>query len=176
LSNVDLNARLSANFTLGELAGTNDPTWRAAQLAGLALVPSSGPRTDTVAMRLGALARTILQPIRDHIGRPIKINSGYRCSAKNASIAGSSATSQHMLGEAADIAVPGYTDAQLYALAQWIGKSGLLFGQVIFEDKRPGTEGGAWIHVSLGAPYRAAARSGQRLLWTPTGGYQTDRS
>ena len=177
MSNIDLNTRLSANFTLGELAGTNDPTWRAAQLAGLSLVPSSGPQTDTIATRLGALARTILQPIRDHIGRPLKINSGYRCSAKNAATSGSSSTSQHMLGEAADVCVPGYTDAQLYALAQWIGKSsGIPFGQVIFEDKRPGSEGGAWIHVSLGAPYRPASRSGHRLLWTPTGGYQTDRS
>ena len=170
---IDLSEKLSSSFTLGELAGADDPTWRTAQLAGLSKVPATGPQDKTVRDRLRLLAQTILQPIRDYVGRPVRINSGYRSPEKNASIPGASKTSQHMLGEAADIAVPGMTDAQLKGLFDWIAfQSGLPFGQVIFEDNRPGAEGGAWIHVSLGAPFRTK-NSGQTLLWTPQGGYQT---
>lgn len=169
---IDLSARLSPNFTLRELAGVDDPAWRAAQMAGLLVVPAHGPR-QPVYERLATLARTILQPIRDHIERPIRINSGFRSPEKNAATPGSSKTSQHLFGEAADIAVPGYSDAQLADLATWIGTSGAFpFGQVILEDRRPGTEGGAWIHISLGAPYRAASRCGERWTWTPATGYR----
>lgn len=172
---VDLKEKLSLSFTLGELAGTDDPRWRDVQLAGLSTVPKSGPPGKTVHDRLRLLAQTILQPVRDYIGKPIRINSGYRSPAKNASVPGSSATSQHMLGEAADICVPGLTDARLRELYDWIAfVSPIPFGQVIFEDKRPDSEGGAWIHISLGAPYRTKGNR-QTLVWTPAGGYQTAR-
>jgi zinc D-Ala-D-Ala carboxypeptidase len=173
MSAIDLKEKLSTSFTLEELAGANDPKWRDAQIAGLSTVPATGPRDKTVHARLRDLARIILQPIRDHVGRPIRVNSGYRSPAKNASVPGSSKTSQHMLGEAADIAVPGFTDAQLRGLFDWIAFTSIIpFGQVIFEDKRPNEEGGAWIHVSLGAPYRTK-NTRQTLIWTPAGGYQT---
>lgn len=172
---IDLTMRLSPNFTLRELAGVEDPTWRAAQIAGLVVVPAHGPR-QPVYERLSVLARTILQPIRDHVGRAVRVNSGFRSRAKNAATPGSSASSQHMYGEAADIAIPGYSDAELSALATWIGTSGRFpFGQVIYEDRRPGAEGGAWIHVSLGAPYRSATRCGERWTWTPGDGYRRVR-
>jgi hypothetical protein len=172
---VDLTRLLSQSFRLRELAGAEDPKWRDAQLAGLLVSPAHGPR-DRVIDRLEVLARTVLQPIRDHVDRPVRINSGFRSPAKNAATPGSSASSQHMYGEAADIAIPGYSDAQLRDLADWIGTSGALpFGQVIFEDARPGTEGGAWIHVSLGTPYRAASRCGERWTWTPATGYRRVR-
>lgn len=172
MSTVDLKEKLSASFTLEELAGANDPKWRDAQIAGLSTVPSTGPKDKTVHHRLRDLAQIILQPIRDYVKRPIRINSGYRSPAKNASVPGSSKTSQHMLGEAADIAVPGFTDAQLRQLFDWIAfQSKLPFGQVGFEDKRPDAEGSAWIHVSLGAPYRVK-NSGQKFIWTPATGYK----
>lgn len=168
---LDLNRLLSPSFSIRELAGA-EGQWRDAQLAGLVVMPAHGPR-DRVVDRLEILARTVLQPIRDHVGRPVKVNSGYRSPAKNAATPGSSSTSQHMYGEAADIAIPGYSDAQLADLADWIGTSGAFaFGQVIFEDRRPGSEGGAWIHVSVGAPYRSATRCGERWTWTPGGGYR----
>lgn len=43
-----------------------------------------------------------LQRLRSSLGRPIIINSGYRCEAHNKAIGGSP-TSQHLLGKAADI-------------------------------------------------------------------------
>jgi hypothetical protein len=69
--------------------------------------------------------------------------------------------------------VPGFNDAQLKGLFDWIAFTSIIpFGQAIFEDKRPNEEGGAWIHVSLGAPYRTK-NVRQALIWTPSGGYQS---
>lgn len=45
-----------------------------------------------------------LQYLRDKIGKPIKINSAYRCESHNKAIGGSS-NSQHKIGKAADIVV-----------------------------------------------------------------------
>lgn len=47
-----------------------------------------------------------LQVARDIAGIPFIITSGFRCKAKNDSIPGSSKTSEHMTGEAADIYTP----------------------------------------------------------------------
>ena len=46
----------------------------------------------------------VLQKIRDKYGKPIHINSGYRCPKLNSKVGGSK-TSQHMNGSAADISV-----------------------------------------------------------------------
>lgn len=50
------------------------------------------------------LTETVLQPLRDKVGHPLRINSGYRSPELNKEIKGSSPTSQHVKGEAADIA------------------------------------------------------------------------
>jgi zinc D-Ala-D-Ala carboxypeptidase len=155
---------MSRHFTMAEMLVTSRREYAAAQRAA-----SEAPRTRAA---LDALMRTLLDPIRDHVGRAVRVNSGLRCPALNAATPGASKTSQHTLGEAADIAIPGMTDAELRAVWAWIAfESRLPFGQCIFEDARPGTEGGAWIHVSLGTPWRAAARCGQALTWTPAEGY-----
>ena len=44
----------------------------------------------------------VLERIRSHLGRPLKIVSGYRCPIHNAEVGGA-ANSQHMYGRAADI-------------------------------------------------------------------------
>ncbi len=49
----------------------------------------------------------ILQKVRDHFGKPVKVNSGYRCEKHNGETAGASKTSQHMSGKAADIRIEG---------------------------------------------------------------------
>ena len=49
------------------------------------------------------LVETVLQPLRDRVGHPLRINSGYRCPELNRAVGGV-ATSQHVKGEAADIA------------------------------------------------------------------------
>ncbi|MGN0929795.1 MAG: D-Ala-D-Ala carboxypeptidase family metallohydrolase [Alphaproteobacteria bacterium] len=49
-----------------------------------------------------ALVENVLQPLRDEWGKPLIINSGYRCPELN-SLIGGKPTSQHLRGEAADI-------------------------------------------------------------------------
>lgn len=51
---------------------------------------------------LKLLCENVLQPLRDAIGRPILVNSGYRAPELNKLIGGST-QSQHMFGMAADI-------------------------------------------------------------------------
>jgi len=58
-----------------------------------------------------------LQVMRDEIGKPIIINSGYRCPEHNRAVGGASG-SQHLYGRAADIVCPGLTTAQLYKVAE----------------------------------------------------------
>lgn len=60
---------------------------------------------DSVQVRdsIKALVDNVLQPLRDAWGRPLTVNSGYRCPELNAAVGGVP-TSQHAKGEAADIA------------------------------------------------------------------------
>jgi uncharacterized protein YcbK (DUF882 family) len=55
-----------------------------------------------------------LQRLRDALGKPITIVSGCRCQRHNTAV-GSSETSQHRLGTAADIQVAGMTPAEVRA-------------------------------------------------------------
>ena len=58
-----------------------------------------------------------LQFLRDYTGRPITINSAYRCPEHNAKVGGSK-TSQHLLGKAADITTQSLKPAEVYALIE----------------------------------------------------------
>ena len=49
-----------------------------------------------------ALVTEVLDPVRERLGRPIVVNSGYRCPKHNKEVGGVS-NSQHMKGEAADV-------------------------------------------------------------------------
>ena len=59
----------------------------------------------TVAVRdsIKALVDNVLQPLRDEWNEPLVINSGYRCAKLNTAVGGVP-TSQHVKGEAADVA------------------------------------------------------------------------
>ncbi|MYD23460.1 MAG: hypothetical protein F4X04_14670 [Holophagales bacterium] len=57
---------------------------------------------ETVTTHLGILCHQVLEPLRERLGWPILVNSGYRCGALN-ELVGGSATSQHVRGQAADI-------------------------------------------------------------------------
>lgn len=49
-----------------------------------------------------ALVTNVLDPAREKLGRPITVNSGYRCRHHNETVGGA-VKSRHMAGEAADI-------------------------------------------------------------------------
>lgn len=63
--------------------------------------------------RIEYLVNNVLDPLREHLGKPITITSGYRCPALNEAIGGV-AVSQHMFGEAADIKSPGIKPIKLF--------------------------------------------------------------
>ena len=82
-------------------------------------------RTVAVRDAVRALVLEVLQPLREAYGKPLHVNSGYRCPELNA-LVGGVPTSQHVKGEAADIATD--TPAELAGLALELG---LPFDQMI---------------------------------------------
>jgi hypothetical protein len=63
-----------------------------------------------------------LQKIRDHFGRSVNVNSGYRCAKHNASPkVGGNPSSHHLKGMAADIRVEGVTPEEVAKYAESIG-------------------------------------------------------
>ena len=58
-----------------------------------------------------------LQMVRDAIGKPIVIYSGYRCQFHNTNVGGAK-NSQHLLGIAADIHIDGKSPKEVHALVE----------------------------------------------------------
>jgi hypothetical protein len=56
----------------------------------------------SVVQNLHHLVEVLLDPLREAFGKPIYVNSGYRCPALNTAVGGSR-NSQHIQGQAADI-------------------------------------------------------------------------
>ncbi len=92
---------------------------------------------------LKRLAEKVLQPVREHYQRGVKVNSGFRHPDVNAKVGGSK-TSDHCKGQAADIEIPGIPNADL---AKWITEN-LDFTQVILEFYTQGVPDSGWVHVS----------------------------
>ena len=94
---------------------------------------------------LTALVNEVLDPVREEIGHALRVSSGFRCKAVNDAISGSSRTSQHTKGEAADL-VAGDKKENL-RLAQIIIKQGK-FDQLILENVPWAYLYPQWVHVS----------------------------
>lgn len=124
---------LSLHFTLEEFTRSTTAARR-----GL----DNTPPPEAVEALL-ALALTVLEPLREHVGRPVCILSGYRSKAVNRAL-GSPDGSQHTVGEAADIEVPGMPAVEV---ARWI-LANVDADQVILEF--PGAH--EWCHVSHRRP------------------------
>ena len=60
------------------------------------------PMPASARENIEALVEAVLDPARERLGKPIYVNSGYRCPRHNAAVGGVPG-SQHMRGEAADI-------------------------------------------------------------------------
>jgi hypothetical protein len=116
---------LSPNFTLEELTHTDhrefDNTPNATELANLT--------------RLAAF----LEEVKGVIGgKPIMVNSAFRSKTVNDAV-GSKDSSQHRVGCAADIRVPGMTPNEV---VKAVIASGINYDQVIREFDR-------WTHISI---------------------------
>lgn len=90
-------------------------------------------------MNLTKLVENVLDPIRARWGRPIYVNSGFRCGTLN-TIVGGAKNSQHCSGRAADITTGNVTDNK--RLFELFLRSDLEYDQLISE------KGCQWIHVS----------------------------
>lgn len=79
-----------------------------------------------------------LEKVRELVGKPIVISSGYRCKELN-KLVGGVQSSAHSVGLAADIHVSGMTPKEL---ANIIANSNIDYDQVIHEF-------GRWVHFGL---------------------------
>lgn len=135
--------KLSEHFTLSEFTRSN-------KAASLGLDNTPTPEA------LQHLQRTaqMLERVRAHLGgKPVSISSGYRSRAVNAAVGGKH-NSDHMMGMAADIRVPGYGTPYEVAKALAPALAVLGIGQVIYE-----IDGDArWVHVSTRVPEKAINR------------------
>lgn len=122
---------LSEHFTLEELTHTDhrelDNTPNEAELANLTRLAGF---LEQVKILLG--------------GKPIMVNSAFRSKAVNDAV-GSKDTSQHRIGCAADIRVPGMTPDEV---VRAVIASDLGYDQVIREFSDP-IKGGGWTHISI---------------------------
>jgi hypothetical protein len=95
------NDKVGKFFTWGELVRSADlPFLTQAQILGIR-----------------SLVWFILDPLREKIGQPIFVTSGYRNHAMNRRVGGADA-SQHLNGEAADIISPGMSSQQIAEAAR----------------------------------------------------------
>ena len=145
---------LSANFSLHELTKSE---------TALRMGFDNSP-DDEATENLRLLCEKVLQPVRDHFGKGVKVNSAYRSPESNAAVGGSK-TSDHCKGMAADIEIPGVANAEL---AQWI-MDNLDYTQLIHEFYTPGIPDSGWVHVS----YDPANLKNQELTATKVAGKTT---
>ena len=89
---------------------------------------------------LERLITNLLDPIREIWGKPLIVNSGYRCTQLNNAVGGVS-NSNHLKGEAADITT-GSKEGNL-KLYELVKASNLVFDELIDEKN------GSWLHVAL---------------------------
>ena len=136
--------RISKNFTLEELRHSDT-----AQRLGII----NAPGVEEVCA-MCALVHHVLQPLRDAMGEPIKIGSGYRCPALNRAVGGVS-NSQHIKGEAADLCIDGDMKKGKRWF-EWI-RTHCQFDQLIWEHN---AKGSYWVHVS----YRADGKNRKQTI------------
>ena len=126
--------KLTEHFSLEEM--TVSPT---AKRLGL----SNNPTPDHIE-NMRYCCEKILEPVREHFGKSVQINSSYRSPLVNKAVGGSK-TSQHVNGQAIDFEIPGIDNK---TVADWIGDN-LEFDQVILEFYTKGDKNSGWVHASI---------------------------
>lgn len=116
-------------FTIKELCKSSTATQK-----GIDNTPNS-----EITRNLEKLVEYILDPLRERYGKPIHVNSGYRCPALNKAVNGSK-TSQHISGLAADITAGSIAKNKI--LFNLVQELNLPFDQLIDEKNF------RWVHVS----------------------------
>ena len=135
---------MTPHFTLAELTHTDHRT--------LDNTPTPGEVANLT--RLAALLERVKVALG---GKPVLVNSAFRSAAVNAAV-GAKDTSQHRLGCAADIRVPGMTPRQVVEACI---AAKIEFDQIILEFD-------AWTHISIPNSADAIPRN-SRLIIDKTG-------
>jgi hypothetical protein len=131
--------QLTEHFTLEELTTTDHREYKNE--------PSPSERTNLVRLA------NFLEQVKVALGgKPVMVNSAFRCKEVNDAV-GSKDTSQHRLGCAADIRVPGMTPDQV---VKAIMAADLPYDQLIREFDR-------WTHISIPNDLQSKPR-GQTLI------------
>lgn len=123
---------LTPHFTLDELCYTSNKDFKE-------------PNLKCAEQNLGKMYMLagFAERIREIVGKPMIITSGYRCEGLNKAVGGSS-SSQHRLCEAIDFKVKGMSNFQI---ACKIMASDLKFQQLIIES----SGGAEWVHIGIGS-------------------------
>lgn len=114
---------------------------------------------DEIKSHLIQLVEELLDPLRDAWGSAIKVNSAYRCSRLNRVLKGSSPTSAHLVGYAADL-VPCNGDITGFKkfTVKWLKENNVAFDQAILETDGKGSQ---WLHLGL---YNLAMKQRKQIL------------
>ena len=143
--------QLSEHFTLAEMTRSTTAVRKG--------IPNNPPAD--VVKALTSLCVNVLEPVRVHYGKPVRVTSGYRSPRLNVAIGGS-ASSRHCFGEAADFTVPGESNL---AVCQWILRN-LKYDQLIYEFGE-----GGWIHCGYSPRMRgqelSAVKRGGKTVYLP---------
>ena len=100
-------------------------------------IPQGG-MMGSVPENIKALVEDVLDPLREKYGKSIRVNSGYRCPNHNLKVGGAKG-SQHMKGEAADIASLSGDASELAKLVEIIKANGKFDQLIIYPS---------FVHVS----------------------------
>ena len=124
------STQISKYFTLGMLSSNT-------AVSNYKIVDNNGLTATQIACNLKSLAENTLDKIKEQYPK-MMVTSGFRTG---------SGSSQHTLGQAADIQFPGYSKGDYYDIAIWI-RDNVAFDKLLLEYKTTGT-GMPWIHVTF---------------------------
>jgi putative chitinase len=127
--------RVTNNFHLAEFLVSDTAT-----RLGLDNTPDATAYANLVNILIPSM-----QAVRDLLGAPVLIKSGYRGRNLNAAVRGSP-SSQHCTGNAADFIAPGFGSTRMVCVHLVKHMARLRFDQLIHE--------GNWVHISFSARQR----------------------
>lgn len=114
-----------------------------ADTLGIVNLPSPGDE-EIVRANILNLVDHVLDPVRIMVQQPVRITSGYRCPELN-KLAGGKKFSQHLVGQAADFTIDGFSPRDYKKLACWCAEN-IDFDQLIVHSMRK------FIHISYVSP------------------------
>lgn len=120
-------------FTINELCASST-----AKAKNINNTPS-----ESIKAHLKEFVENLLDPIREELGYPIIVNSGYRCLALNKAVGGAP-TSAHTIGYASDIHCKAESLAKMYSrILNFLTRNNIPYDQLIYERSKTSV----WIHI-----------------------------